>query len=78
MTEDDKRRISARRTARLLNNKLIQTILTTLTQYEDIDKFKKYVEGSYIKQNEWIGGVYDAITVIEEFFVGKDGDRDGA
>ena len=72
MTDEEKLE-KCRKTARLLNNKLIQMILKTLTNYEDLDKFKKYVEGSSIKQNEWIGGVYDAITVIEDFFVGKDG-----
>ena len=65
-------------TVRELNDKLIKKILTDLTQFDDLEKFKKYVEGSYIKQNEWIGGVYDTIVEIEDFFIkGKVKDGDG-
>ena len=67
-------------TARELNDKLIENILKNLTQFDDLAKFKKYVEGSYIKQNEWIGGVYDTIVEIEDFFIKgkvKDGDDGG-
>lgn len=67
-------------TVRELNDKLIKEILTHLTQFDDLAKFKKYVEGSHIKQNEWIGGVYDTIVEIEDFFINgkvKDGDGDG-
>ena len=77
IVSDSERREFARKTARFINDELIKTILKELTEFRDLNKFKKYVEKTDGKQDGWIGGVYDAIAVIEEFFInGKDGDAE--